>query len=218
MFAFSRPGGNKDGGSAAPRVPLEVQQAWWTGWKKLHGMKWQTVILANGMDFQVYGPLSVRAHDRDTLRLSFIEELLALLQADDPFFFRIYGDSAYSVTEIIGVGEGRGMSSVRETVEWSYKDVKVLWKYCDYRHVLHLRNQPVAKIFFVCMLLRNAYVTLHGSQISEYMFMLPPTFEEWVAQGPSARPIPNNSIFSNNYEPPSEESSSDSDDEEEEDN
>ena len=60
MFAFSRPGGNTDGGSSAPRVPKEVQQAWYTGWKKLHGMKWQTVILANGMDLHVFGPLSVR--------------------------------------------------------------------------------------------------------------------------------------------------------------
>ena len=53
MFAFSRPGGNTNGGSAAPRVRKEIQQAWWTGWKKFHRMKWQTVILANGMTWLV---------------------------------------------------------------------------------------------------------------------------------------------------------------------
>ena len=37
MVAFSRPGGVMDDGPAAPRVPDEIQEAWWTGWKKLHG-------------------------------------------------------------------------------------------------------------------------------------------------------------------------------------
>ena len=56
--------------------------------------------------------------------------------------------------------------------------------------MLKLRNQPVAKIMFVCMLLRNAYVTMNGSQVSEYLISLPPSFEHWVSQGPSARPLP----------------------------
>ena len=37
MVPFCRPGGVLEDGPAAPRVPKEVQQAWWTGWKKLHG-------------------------------------------------------------------------------------------------------------------------------------------------------------------------------------
>ena len=39
MMAFSRPAGNLDEGPAAPRVPPEVQEAWYNGWKKLFGMK-----------------------------------------------------------------------------------------------------------------------------------------------------------------------------------
>ena len=74
----------------------------------------------------------------------------------------------------------------------------------DYRHVLQLRGQPISKIFFNCMLLRNAYVTMHGSQSVEFFVCLPPTFEEWVEQGPSARPMPTNCIFSTDYVPPVE--------------
>ena len=48
---------------------------------------------------------------------------------------------------------------------------------------------------FVCLLLRNAYVTMHGSQIPEYLVLKPPSFEEWTSQGPRARPMPNNSIL-----------------------
>jgi len=46
---FCRPGGAIGGGEGAPRVPFNIQQAWWTGCKKFHGMKWQTVTMANGM-------------------------------------------------------------------------------------------------------------------------------------------------------------------------
>ena len=94
MVAFCRPGGVMGDGAAAPRVPLEVQQAWWTGWKKLHGMKWQTVVLANGMDLQVYGPLSVRQNDLDTLVLSNLEEDFELLMEGDEIQYKLFGDSA----------------------------------------------------------------------------------------------------------------------------
>ncbi len=43
----------RTGGVQAERVPKLVQQAWWTGWKKLHELKMQTVFLPNGMDFEI---------------------------------------------------------------------------------------------------------------------------------------------------------------------
>jgi hypothetical protein len=202
MMAFSRPGGNMDEGPAAPRVPQDIQEAWYNGWKKLHGMKWQTVILANGMDLHVFGPLSVRRNDLTSLDKSDIEQKLRNMFAYGDIKYIIFGDSAFMVSDMMATSEsypGRGMSSVREIIEWSYKDVKQLWKYCDYKHVLQLRKQPVGKIFFVCLLLRNAYVTLHGSQAGDYFTMLPPTLEEWTSQGVQAHPIPQNYIFSENY-------------------
>ena len=205
MHATCRPGGNEDDGPAAPRVPLEVQEAWYNGWKKLHGMKWQTVIIACGMDIHVYGPLSARSNDLTALGKSCIEDLLrALFEARDNIFYLLFGDSAFIPTDVMATNEtypGRGMSSVREPIEWSYKDVKSLWKYCDYKHALKIYKQPVAKIFFVCMLLRNALVALHGCQTSGYFDMLPPTLEEWTEQGPHARPLPPNFIFSPDYDP-----------------
>jgi len=204
MMAFCRPAGNLMEGPAAPRVPQEVQEAWYNGWKKLFGMKWQTVMLACGMDFQIYGPTSVRRNDLTLLDKSDIEQKLRDLFEDGDHIFKIFGDSAYIVSDVMDTHEslqGRGMSSVRETIEWSYKDVKVLWKYCDYKHILQMRRQPVAKIFFVCLLLRNVIVTLHGSQASDYLNMIPPTLEEWTSQGPCAQPIPDDNIFSPNFIP-----------------
>ena len=195
IYAFCRPGGVTGDGPAAFRVPQEVQEAWWTGWKKLHGLKWQSIILANGMDLQLYGPLSVRRNDLKALERSLFEENFMNLQQGQPVIFKIFGDSAYEDTDTIATGAVQAMASVRETVEWSYKDSKTLWKYCDYKHCLKIRQQPLGKIIFVSMLLRNAFITLCGSQILEYLDILPPSLENWTSQGPRARPIPQNSCF-----------------------
>ena len=58
-------------------------------------------------------------------------------------------------------------------------------------------------------------MTLNGSQVSEYLVMMPPSFEEWTSQGPQARPLPSNSNFSRNYvyEDDSDEEEYDSDEE-----
>ena len=81
------------------------------------------------------------------------------------------------------------MSSVRESVEWEYADVKSQLKYLDYKHALKIKNQPLAKIVIVCMLLRNALNAMYGSQTSVYFNLLPPSFEEWICQGIQGRPI-----------------------------
>ena len=115
-------------------------------------MKYQTVVLANSMDLHVWGPVSVRRNDITSLDMSKFEELLEVLVDDMPVQVKCHGNSAYVNSRIIESGGGRRMASVREIVEWSYKDVKQLWKYCDFDQGLKLRKQPVAKIIFVCLL------------------------------------------------------------------
>ena len=48
----------------------------------------------------------------------------------------MYGDSAYSDSDFLKTGLGRGLSAIRECVEQEYKDLKTMWKYLDYSHVL----------------------------------------------------------------------------------
>jgi hypothetical protein len=200
MMAMCRPGGGPQReGEQAPRLPKEIQQAWWTGWKKLHGLKWQTVDLPNGMNFEVWGPASVRRNDNFTLHRSKIEEKLEQLQLPNLLKFKLFGDSAYSDSDYIVTGGGRGLSSVRETIEWDYKDLKTYWKYLDYKHALQLRRQPLGKIMLVCLLLRNAMNTMIPNQTAQYFNCIPPSFDEWTAQGPRAKPIPEDCIFNLNF-------------------
>ena len=213
MHAMCRPGGGSvTGGVQAERVSKLVQQAWWTGWKKLHGLKMQTVFLPNGMDFEVWGPVSCRHNDNYTLAMSNILDKLHQCQERNPIKYAIFGDSAYMDDDFFLTGGGRGMSSVRESVEWEYKDVKSQWKYLDYKHALKIKNQPLAKIVIVCMLLRNALNTMYGSQTSVYFNLLPPQFEEWVSQGIQGRPIPADSLFNPLYHTINRDDDSDDDD------
>ena len=98
MHAMCRPGGGPiTCGVQAERVPKLVQQAWWTGWKKLHGLKMQTVFLPNGMDFEVWGPVSCQHNDNYTLAMSNILDELANCQEGNTLKYAIFGDSAYMV-------------------------------------------------------------------------------------------------------------------------
>jgi len=96
MNATCRPLGCaiRDGVNAPRNDPL-IQQAWYNGWKKLHGMKWQTVDLPNGMNYHVWGSVSVRHNDMFTLRHSNINHLIAQAQLANLLQYNIYGDSAY---------------------------------------------------------------------------------------------------------------------------
>lgn len=197
MNGTCRPGGGpaRDGTDAPRNDPL-IQRAWYNGWKKMHGMKWQTVDLPNGMNFHVWGPVSLRHNDMYTLHHSHINDLIANLQTADILKYAIYGDSAYCITLYDFIlarhdnpvntprenAENRSMSSCREVIEWDYGDVGTLWAYVDYKKVLQLRKMPVGRIYFAAMLLRNAYVTMNGCNTATFYECMPPTFEHWVSQ------------------------------------
>ena len=59
-----RPGGGPAGdGRNAPWNDPPIQRAWYNGWKKLRGLKWQAVDFPNGMNGHVYSPISIRQND-----------------------------------------------------------------------------------------------------------------------------------------------------------
>ncbi len=199
MNATCRPGGGpaRDGVDAPRNDPL-IQRAWYNGWKKLHGMKWQTIDLPNGMNFHVYGPVSVRHNDLYTLFYSEVNDKLAALQAGEELQYVVYGDSAYIVvidTHIKArhfdepnsdrqVLENRTLSSCRECIEWDYGDVSTMWAMTDFKKMLKIRKMPVSDIYLCAMLLRNAYNTMNGSNTALYFNLQPPTLEDWTSAGP----------------------------------
>ena len=59
---------------------IDAQESVYSGWKSLHGIKVETVLLPNGIS-TVFGPVSARQNDRGTLNLSGLDRFLTLIQA-----------------------------------------------------------------------------------------------------------------------------------------
>ena len=92
-----RPGGPTEEGTNAPRTPLDIQQAFYNGWKSIHGLKWQTFDLPNGMTADIWGPLSLRRSDLWMLRQSKLNDRLQQCQSHIPIASQkcAYGDSIF---------------------------------------------------------------------------------------------------------------------------
>ena len=80
-----RPGGGPvvDGPNST-RNDQNLQRAFYNGWKKQHGYKWQTIDLPNGMNFHVWGPVSLRHNDLECWYNSDMAANLLQLQLGQP--------------------------------------------------------------------------------------------------------------------------------------
>jgi len=121
------------------------------------------------------------------------------LQIGEALQFLLYGDSAYIVSFLSHIKarhdyepnteremlENSCMSSCRECIEWDYGDVCKLWANVDFPKGLKIRSSMrVARVFLLAIILRNAHNTMNGCETADYYGILPPTFEQWIQQGP----------------------------------
>jgi hypothetical protein len=203
MNSSCRPGGGPTrDGEDAPRNDPNLQRAWHHGWGKLHGIKWQTVDLPNGMNAHVWGACSVHHNDLWMLNNSNLNDIIAATHVGMRVQHCIYGDSAYAnldkshlrarhnyevLTDREKI-ENRVMSTLRETIEWDYGDVARYFPFVKMKQVLKMRKMPVADIYLTAMILRNALNTLKPNNTAIYFSCRPPTLEQWTALGPNARP------------------------------
>jgi hypothetical protein len=99
--------------------------------KKLHGIKWQTVDLPNGMTFHAWGCFTGLHNDMHSLRHFDINDKIACAQAREFVQYYICGDSAYASLDTSHIRarhnheklENRALSSAREIIEWDYGEV-----------------------------------------------------------------------------------------------
>jgi hypothetical protein len=153
MNASCRPGGGpqRDGTNAPRNDPL-IQRAFYNGWKKLHGIKFQTVDLPNGMNFMVWGPFSVRHNKLWALRHSELNQKISTCQNENDMQYSTYGDSAYVNLSLSHVWARhkynpcterenlkiRVLSSFRECIEWDYGDVGRFSPSVDFKKILKI--------------------------------------------------------------------------------
>jgi hypothetical protein len=87
-------------------IGVDTQQTVYNGYKKLHAVKFQSVVAPNGIIIQLSGAYRGRVHDSTALRRSGLNTMLQRLTATAGEHCDIYGDSAYPILSNIAKAYG----------------------------------------------------------------------------------------------------------------
>ena len=72
------------------------------------------------------------------------------------------------------------MSSVRISVEWIFKEVKMQFTVMEFKRKMKLVESPIGLMFLCCMFLSNCRNFIYPNQISHYFNCRPPTLENYL--------------------------------------
>lgn len=173
--------------------PVRFQKVTYNGHKRIHALKFQSIVTPDGMIANLYGPMEGRRHDCALLKESGIQEAFenANWLDRDGAPFAIYGDPAYPVRDWVlapfrnaqnpqEVLFNKCMSSVRECVEWQFGKLLRYFAFLDFRKNLKVFLQPVGKMYIIGAFLTNCHTCLYGSQTSNFFELDPPTIEDYL--------------------------------------
>ena len=179
--------------STAQFVQLRgLDRVLYNGHKRVHSIKFQSVVAPNGMIANLFGPVEGKKHDSGMLALS---GLLPKLQqhsfAPNGNPLCIYGDPAYPLRlHLQGPFKGarltpneklynKSMSQVRVAVEWVFGDIINFFKFLDFKKNLKVGLSSVGKMYISCALIQNAHTCLYKSNALTFFNVKPPSLEEY---------------------------------------
>lgn len=171
------------------------QRQVYNGHKRVHALKFQSVVTPDGIIVHLSGPWVGRRHDARMLMESNLLETLSIhANGTNGEAMQIYGDPAYGIHRYL-LSPFRGanltpeqrlfnkdMSSVRECVEWQFGKITTLFAFLDFKKNLKLWLQPVGRYYLIGGLLTNLHTSLYGSQTSSYFSVDPPSPEQYLGQ------------------------------------
>ena len=171
--------------------PSRHQREVFNGHKRVHALKFQSIVTPNGLIAHLYGPMPGRRHDAALLNASGVLTYMQQHMQVNGQPLCVYGDSAYPISaQVQRPFRGHltqqqqqfntAMSGVRQCVEWGFKDVITNWAFLDFEKNLKLFLSPVGKLYVVAVLLTNCHTCLYGNQTSDFFGLKPPTLDEYL--------------------------------------
>lgn len=155
--------------------PEQDQRAWYSGYKKAHGQKWQAVIAPDGLIVALDGPYHGSTNDILMLHRSEVQERLSELLRDDRKVV-LYGDEAYQLaTYVMALFPGgkqlrsidpvkaqfnTAMSSLRMSVEHGFGIDQGMWTANAFKIGAQAGLMPVSAFVKVSFLLTNCHTCL----------------------------------------------------------
>ena len=171
--------------------PKYHQRIMYNGHKRVHSMKFQSVVLPNGLIANLSGPYEGKRHDSTMLNESGLLPTLRRVAFYDNEPLCIYGDPAYPLgVHLQGPFKdahltpqmrdfNKGMSEVRIAVEWMFGNITKFFSFVDFKRQTKLNLSAVGKMYYICALLENARTCLYGNIVSSLFELLPPTLDEY---------------------------------------
>ena len=177
--------------------PTQHQKVCFSGHKRVHCLRFQSVVAPNGLIVHLYGPVEGRRHDSGMLRMSELlhdlERVDYRMNDEERTQMCLYGDPAYPMrNQLIAPYKGailtdqqkefnRRMSAVRECVEWQFGKIVQNFAFLDFKKNLKLYLQPVGKLYIVGALMTNCHTCINGSVTGAYFNVNPPALEDYLA-------------------------------------
>lgn len=181
-----------DGTSRPICRPGEDQEVFYSGYKKIHGIKFQGIATPDGLIMSCSGPYSGRTNDLRMFQRSRLEERLRrLFDGRTPYY--LFRDSAYQSCYKVRTPLRRYrqlsaqelrynqlLSSDRISVEQVFGRVLQQWHFNCLKSLHKLGLSPIGLHYTVAVLLTNCYTCLHGNAVSSRYGIQPLPLEQYL--------------------------------------
>ena len=170
--------------------PGQNQRALYNGHKRVHSIKFQSVVAPNGLIANLYGPVEGKRHDSLQILAYLMTCHATLLPQMVPLYaftairHILYGcilQGPFKGAALTPLEQhfNKSMSQVRVAVEWVFGDITNYFAFLDFKKNLKIGLSPVGKMYIVCSLLRNAHICLYHSSTSEFFGIDPPAIKDY---------------------------------------
>ena len=142
------------------------------GHKRVHGIKFQSVVTPDGLIANLFPPFEGKRHDSTMLHESGLLNDLRHVAFHNGQPLYLDGDPAYPLgVHLKAPFKGnnltphmalynKSMSEVRVTVEMLFGNISNYFKFIDFKRQMKVNFSPLGKIYFVCASLENAQTCL----------------------------------------------------------
>lgn len=171
--------------------PSINQEEYYSGHKRYHCVKYQSVLVPDGLIVSLKGAWPGRRHDAGIMRESNLyQELEELARLNGNYL--LYGDSAYGVRELLlspftganleefQYNFNDSMKRMRITVEWGFQKVIQQFAFLDFEKNQKLLWQDVETMYKVGVLLTNCHTCLYSSETAQYFGIQPHTLDQYL--------------------------------------
>ncbi len=166
--------------------PGEDQREYFSGHKQKYVLKFQHIMLPNGLIAHSFGPFPGRRHDASLYRVSGVDAQLSQIFATNGQQLAIYGDQAYPLRPWLYTpfrGDNltheqqefnSAMSPLRTAVEWGFAKLTMYFAFVNFYANLKICLQPISHYFQTATLLANCHTCCYGSEVATYFDLNPP--------------------------------------------